>query len=271
MKKIKYIVDSFKRKYLIPIYKISNNDLLHDKVALVVGGSGGIGFAIAKKFIANGCKVIIAGTNPNKLEELKSKINDCNTLVVNLLDIKNIDSVINNAFAVYGRIDILVMSSGIHTVRPNFNFLNVSEDEYDAVMDVNIKGTFFTCQTVAKKMIDCKINGHILIISSQSALEPSWSPYRLSKRALSGMIQGLGQALLPYNIIVNAIGPGPTATSMQICYENNNIETNDNPIGRFTMPEEIAEYALLMASQLGDTIVGDTLYMSGGRGIIEIR
>lgn len=122
-------------------------------------------------------------------------------------------------------------------------------------------------QTYGRK----KIKGHILIVSSQSALEPAWSPYRISKLAISGLIKGMAQRLIGHGIVVNGIGPGPTATSMQKNYDGTNIYTPLNPIQRYTMPEEVAEVAKMLVSPLGDTIVGDTVYMSGGRGIIELR
>lgn len=75
-------------------------------------------------------------------------------------------------------------------------------------MNVNLKGTYFLCQSIAKYMIHRKINGHILIISSQSALEPSWSPYRLSKRGIEGIIEGMAQRLIEHQIVVNGLGPG---------------------------------------------------------------
>jgi len=102
-------------------------------------------------------------------------------------------------------------------------------------------------------------------------LEPAWSPYRLSKWGIKGLISGLAQQLLPYGIIVNGIGPGPTATSMQPYNDGDSIYTNQNPINRYTMPDEIAVYAEMLVSDLGNTIIGDTIYMSGGRGIIEIN
>ena len=80
-----------------------------------------------------------------------------------------------------------------------------------------------------------------------------------------------GKELLKYGIIVNAIAPGPTATNMQNYNQGDSIETNQNKIERYTMPEEISEFALLLVSDLGNTIIGDTIYMTGGRGIIDIR
>ena len=138
-------------------------------------------------------------------------------------------------------------------------------------MNLNLKSTYFLSQTVAKYMIKNKIKGHILMISSNRAVEPSWSPYSISKLGLNGITRGLAKELLKYNIIVNGIAPGPTATSMQDYQNGDSIETNQNLIERYTMPEEVAEYALLLVSDLGNTIIGDTIYMTGGRGIIDIR
>ena len=266
-----FIIGSiFKWKKEIPITTVhENGDLLKGKVALITGGSGGMGMAIARKFLDCGCKVIISGTNEAKLQEKCKELGgECSHIVINMMDVQSFPEKIEQAAKIFGRIDILVCSHGIHTKRSGFDFLNVKEDEYDKVMNVNLKGTYFICQSMAKYMISNDVKGHILIISSQSALETSWSPYRLSKRGLSGFVEGLAQKLLMKGIIVNAIGPGPTATTMQDDLIEGSIYTSDNPIERYTLPEEVAEYAKMLVSNLGDTIVGQTLYMSGGRGII---
>jgi len=266
------VVFILKWKRYIPILTTTDNDkLLDGKVALITGGSGGIGLAIAKKLLASGCKVIIAGTNELKLQQKAAEIGLDFFLTINMEEVISFDNKITEAASIYGKIDIFINCHGIHTKRKKFDFLNVTEEEYSSVMDVNLKGTYFICQSVANYMINNKIRGHFLIISSQSALEPSWSPYRLSKFGLRGITSGLAQKLLPHGIIVNAIGPGPTATTMQDGGFRGSIYTKDNPIERFTMPEEVAELAKILVSQLGDTIVGDTLYMSGGRGIIDMK
>ena len=272
MKKIvKKIIDYVKKPKLLPIIEQRDSrKLLDGKVALIVGGSGGIGLAIAKRFLKSGCKVIVAGTNEGKLKRI-AKALDCKYIVVDLTDVKSFDKVLEQAIECYGRVDILVNSAGVHVEKPGLSFLTSTEAEFDKIMDINLKAAYFLSQTFAKYFIEEKIAGHILMISSQSALEPSWSPYRLSKRGLEGITQGLAQELIKYNIVVNGIGPGPTATNMQDYKDGEIINTELNPIGRYTMPEEVAEYATLLASSLGDTIVGDTIYMSGGRGIIELR
>ena len=257
---------------MVPIVaSVPSQKLLDGKVALIVGATGGIGFAIAKKYIESGCKVILAGTNENKLKKNASELGVDAFEIIDMNKVDLFEEKIDVAEKFYGKIDILVFASGIHTKRNDLDFLNVSESEYDSVMNVNLRGAYFICQAMAKKMINNKKTGHILIISSQSALEPSWSPYRLSKKGLSGLIAGIAQKLIPYGIVVNAIGPGPTATGMQDECVGGSIYTSDNPIERYSMPAEIAEYALLLASHLGDTIVGDTIYMSGGRGIIDMH
>ena len=273
IKRIKRFIANIKPSRVEPIIvKTSDTKLLKDKTALITGGSGGIGYAIAKSFIECGCKVIIAGTNINKLEKICLELGDnCKFIQLNLRNINEFNDKINEASKYFGKINILVNSAGIHIPRKGLDFLNSTEQEYDQIMSLNLKGTYFLTQAFAKYLINNKIGGHILIISSQSALEPAWSPYRLSKWGIKGITAGLAQNLIKYGIIVNAIGPGPTATKMQDYEQGNSIYTDLNPIYRYTMPEEIAEYAKLLVSDLGNTIVGDTIYMSGGRGIIEIR
>lgn len=275
--KIKGLIYTYERAHKwqkdIPITHIKENgNLLEGKTALITGGSRGIGFAIAKKFISCGCKVIIAGTNSSKLNQKCEELGEnCKYVVINVSEISSFEAKVNEASNLFGPIDILVCSHGIHTKRENFDFLNVTNEEYDLVMNVNLKGTYFLCQNVAKNMISNKIYGHILVISSQSALEPSWSPYRLSKSGVEGIVEGMAQRLINHSIIVNGLGPGPTATTMQDDLIDGSIYTPDNPVERYTMPEEVAEFAKMLVSDLGNTIIGQTLYMSGGRGIIDRR
>ncbi|SEH46606.1 3-oxoacyl-[acyl-carrier protein] reductase [Ruminococcus flavefaciens] len=243
------------------------------KVALIAGGSGGIGLAISKILHKSGCKVIIAGTSKTKLEEIIKTFNSKNVsaLVLDYAHPESFESKVNEAVEIFNKIDIFVSSTGIHVDRDGLDFLNSTIEEYDSIMGINLRGTYFMCQQIAKYMIESNIHGHICLVSSQSALEPSWSPYRLSKLGISGITKGLAQRLLEHNIIVNAVGPGPTATGMQKNYDGSNLYTNLCPNNRYTMPEEVAEVVKLLVSDIGDTIIGDTVYMSGGRGVIDLR
>ena len=274
LKKIKHLIQVLisltKEEQKIPIVtKVEKSDLLNGKIALVTGGSGGIGEAIAKKLVESGCKVIIAGTNEEKLRSCTLRCGAQKSIVINMNDITGIDSKIAEAVSYFGKIDILVHSAGVHTKRDGLDFLNITESEYNHVMDINLKGAYFIFQKVGKYMIDNGIKGNILLVSSQKALEPSWSPYRLSKLGISGITKGIAQRLAPYGIVVNAIGPGPTATAMVDLGVNGSIYTNENVLKRYIMPEEVAEYALLLVSQLGKLIIGDTIYVTAGEGIIN--
>ncbi len=272
---IKHGIDYMKKpkEAYLPIVEVKRDgDLLAGKHALVTGGSGGIGFAIARKLVACGAKVIIAGTNEEKLRCKASELgHGSEWLRIDMLDPASFKDKVDQARSMLEGLDILVCSAGIHMNYQGLDFLNVDESQYDRIMAINLKGTYFMAQAFARCLIAHGDGGHILMVSSQSALEPAWSPYRLSKHGVSEITKGIAQRLLEHGIVVNGIGPGPTATSMQPYMPGGSINTDQNPIGRYTMPEEVAEYAALMVSSLGDTIVGDTLYMSGGRGVIEIR
>lgn len=246
-----------------PVY---NGSLLNGKVAWIVGGSGGIGSAIAKEFAANGCKVIISGTSEEKLKAICGEIgNDYSGYVkADVTKTDMLDSVIKSVVTVFGRIDILVYSSGVHC---KDSFGNVSEKTWNNVMDINLKGMYFVCQAVAGYMIKEDIKGHILTVGSASCAKPGWTPYEISKNAVRALTLGFADMLIKHGIVVNSIAPGPVATPM-LGTTNDNITWDGNPSGRMCTAEEIANIALMMVSSMGDMIVGDTYFVSGGSGTI---
>nr|MBP3258869.1 SDR family oxidoreductase [Bacilli bacterium] len=272
-KQIKRFINLFKTKNYIPIYELKNDkNLLEGNVALITGGSGGIGFAIAKSFAESGCKVIIAGTNEKKLIDNCVKIGaNSKYIILDINDVSSFDATILDAHKLFGKIDILVNCAGVHTPRKGADFMNFTEEEYDKVMNVNLKGTYFFTQAMSKYFIKNSIHAHILFISSSTAIEPAWSPYRLSKWGIKGMIPGIAQKLLKNGIVVNGIAPGSTATKLLDFEEGDSIYTTENSNERYVMPEEVANMSKMLVSSAGDMIVGETIYMSGGRGTIELR
>jgi 3-oxoacyl-[acyl-carrier protein] reductase len=268
---IKSMIYLLKEEKKIPIpTQVNTTELLEGKVALITGGTGGIGEAIAENFIQNGCKVIIAGTNERKIKNICERLGEeyIKGIQLNVIDVESMPKKIAEAVLLFPekKIDILVNSAGLinHT-----DFQNMTEQEYDAIMDVNMKGTYFMCQAMSRYMIDNKIKGHILNVSSSSSLRPAWTPYQLSKWALKGFTLGLADILIPYGIVVNAIAPGPVATQMLGKTTGDNISMINSPSGRFAMPNEIANLATYMVSDFGDLIVGDTFYITGGCGTIR--
>ena len=191
-------------------------------------------------------------------------------IVIDVLSVNDMPEKIKLAAGLFpeNRIDILVNSAGVVS---HSDFLDMSESEYDSIMDINAKGTFFMSQATAKYMIENRIKGHILNVTSSSALRPAWTPYQMSKWAVRGLTLGMADKLLPYGIIVNAIAPGPTATPMLNKNEGDSIYNAVCPAGRFAMPSEIAALATFMVSDMGDMIIGDTFYMTGGSGTITFH
>lgn len=272
---IKQGIVALKAKNIQPVMQtVGDECLLKGKTALVVGGSGGIGKAVAKAFLKNGANVVIAGTRRAKVDKVVLELGgNCAGVVVDLAEPDTFSKVIDEAAAFYGPINILVNSAGVHTEDVSMGgFLDFSVEEYDRILDINLRGVYFMVQSVAKRMISDKVsNGHILIVSSSAGNEPAWSPYRVSKWGLKGITEGMASALVPHGIVVNAIAPGSTATPLLGVEKGDSISAEDNRLGRFAMPEEIAEFAVMLASPMGDMVVGDTLYVSGGRGVCDIR
>ena len=270
IKKAIKIINS-KEKITIPEL-IGIEHLLEGRTALITGGSSGIGFAITEKFLSSGCKVIIAGSNEKKIENSCNSLNSENVkgIVIDLKEVSCLKDKIDEASKLFKdcKIDILVNCAGFN---PKKRFFDISEEDYDKTMDTNVKGTFFMCQTMANYMIKNQIKGHILNMSSSSALRPAWSPYEMSKWTIKGLTIGLADTLIPYGIVVNAIAPGPTATPMLGINENGDLDLPSSPIGRYASPEEIANLTIILVSGLGDLVVGDTLYATGGSGVISLH
>lgn len=266
---IAFLKSKLIREKIIPVnIPIVEGKLLEGKIALIIGGSGGIGLGIASSFLANGCQVIISGTNEKKLSTICQKLGENAGWV--MLDIRNINDIstkINDAVKIFGRIDILVNSAGVHCAEM---FGNVTEDTWNKVMNINLKGMYFASQEMSQYMIRNKIKGHILNISSASCVKPGWTPYEISKWGVRGMTLGFADKLVKYGIVVNSIAPGPVATSMLGREVGDNLTWNGNPTGRMATTSEIGNLAVFMVSNLGDLIVGDTYFISGGSGTICI-
>lgn len=254
------------------IVTLPRNELLQGRVALITGGTSGIGFHIAKAFLASGATVIITGRDKertalrcNELANIPGNKGRVHSLVLDNTcvecftpSIEKISSRLNV------EIDLLVNNAGVL----GGNISNATEKEYDLIMDTNMKGTFFMSQTLGRYMKRRRIQGNILNIASSSSFRPAASAYTVSKWGLRGLTLGLAKSFAPYGITVNGIAPGPTATPMLMKDKDGDISFERNPLGRFALPEEIANMAVFLVSDMGRTIVGDIVCMTGGSGLV---
>lgn len=147
-------------------------------------------------------------------------------------------------------------------------FPETSEEDYDKVLNTNLKGMYFISQIIVKYMVENKIHGNILNITFSSSLRPGVSPYIVSKWGERSLTLGLAKKYLPYGIIVNGLSPGFTLTPMLKSELDNDLDFNSSPSKRYAAPEEIGNLATIMVSDMGRMIVGDTIYATGGDGVI---
>ena len=259
----------FAQKVYMPIsHPVSSEKEFDGKVALISGGSGGIGLSIATSLQEAGCTVVIAGTSEKKLEALNNETG-LDTIIMNYSEPATFQNVVNEVVTKHGRLDIFISSAGVHT--ENVDFWSMNPIEFDRVMDINLKGVFFACQSIGKYMRESKIRGSLLIISSSRGSEPAWSPYGISKWGLKGLVAGLGKMLIPYGINVNAIAPGSTATGLIGIKEGDSITSEENGMNRLVMPDEVATLAKLLVSDSGKMIDGEVVHIAAGRGTFDIR
>ena len=256
------------------IVKLSENELLLGRSALITGGTSGIGFAVADAFLNAGAEaVVITGRSEERCIDAANKLNSIKRIhngkaFYQVLDVKAVDTFEENLKKILDKIEgrqisILCNNAGVQGAQ----FGKATVAEYDNVMETNYKGAFFLSQLVAKYMIENKIEGNIINIASSSSLRPTNSAYSLSKACIKEFTAGLSKFLIPYGIVVNGVAPGPTATPLMNKNEDSTIEHPTNPSGRYALPDEIGNMVVVLCSGIGRMIVGDIVYMTGGAGI----
>ena len=244
---------------------------LEGKVAIVTGGGSGIGKAIALAFAKEGADVIIPDINFDAAKKTAKEVEDlgCKALPLKT-DVSQrveVEFMVDETLKRFGRIDILVNNAGITIVKP---FEEFSEEEWDRVLSVNLKGVFLCSQLVGKQMIK-QGRGKIINLSSivgEIAL-PRRSAYCVSKAAIIMFTKVLAVEWAKYNINVNAIGPGYVETEMVASLVREGVVDRERlkkriPKGRLASPEEIAKLAVFLASEESDYITGETVFMDGG-------
>ena len=242
---------------------------LKDKVAIITGGSRGIGYAIAQAFLREGAKVILTASSLENAQAAAKKLQaEFPTAEVSGIspDLGNLEST-QNAFGQiidrYGRVDILVNNAGVSERTPLSDY---TEELFDKVMDLNVKGVFTATQAVVKQM-EQQGGGVILSTSSMVSLtgQPSGFAYPASKFAVNGLTVSLARELGPKGIRVNAVAPGITETDMMKAVPKEIIDPmiKQIPLRRLGQPEDIANAFVFLASEEASYITGVILSVDG--------
>lgn len=243
---------------------------LTGKVAVVTGGAQGIGEAIGLTFAQEGADVVIADILDSKARDVAEKILSTGRKSLSFgLDVSKADQVrtmVDGTLDAFGRIDILANAAGIFIKSP---IEQVSEEDWDRVINVNLKGTFLCCQAVGKAMLR-QGGGSIVNIASIAGHTPQihLGAYSPSKAGVILLTKIMAVEWAGRHVRVNAISPGPTATPMfNAIYESEtqlNRRKRAIPMNRFASPEEMARAALFLASDEAAFMTGDTLVIDGG-------
>lgn len=238
-----------------------------NKVAVVTGGNSGIGLATAKELIAQGARVVITGRNAAAVAAA-AKETGATGIVADQSDLKSIDGLVSQVKEQFGKVDVLFVNAGIATFSP---LATASEEHYDAIMNANVKGVFFTTQKFIPLFND---GGAIIFNTSVNASlgMPDTSVYAASKAAVLSLNRVLATELAPRKIRVNAVSPGPVATPLygKIGLSDEQVNGFGEILGkkillnRFAQPEEIAKTVRFLASEEASFITGTELVVDGG-------
>ena len=245
---------------------------LTDKVAIVTGASRGIGEAIAKQLSSCGAKIILIARNSDQLVTVKETIISNGGIAESIAgDVSNLNSIseiVTNTIDKWGRIDILVNNAGI--ARDNI-IMRMKEDDWDSVMNINLKGCFNGIKSVARPMIKNKAGRIINITSVIGQIgNAGQSNYAASKAGIMGLTKSMAKELGSRNITVNAVAPGYITTDMtnELNDEVKEQLKSSIPLGRLGTPDDVANLVCFLASDEAGYITGQTFNVDGGMVMI---
>ena len=249
-----------------------NQVRLENKVALITGASSGIGKGIVEQFVKQGAKVVINHFPSDKdaaaaAEMVKQLGENTLALPADISKRDQVEKMFVDAVAHFGRLDIVVSNAGIEKQIP---FQDITDDDWDKVMSVNLYGAFVVSQTAVRQMIKQGNGGKMIFISSvhEDIPFPQHTVYCATKGAVRMMMRNMAVDLAPHQININNIAPGAIATPInQAVLDNPQDKKNaesEIPWGRFGTPEEVAKVAVFLASGDSDYVTGSTYYVDGG-------
>lgn len=241
-----------------------------DKIALITGGSRGIGKSCALKLASEGCHLVINYRSDEKSAEetaAKAREHGVKALIykADIAKVNEIDGLIKFTMEQFGRIDVLINSAGISQI---IDYSKITEDDWDRMMELNEKGTFFCCQKVIEVMKEQK-SGKIVNLASTAGQMGGFIVgvnYSVSKAGVICMTKALSKVAIKFGINVNCVAPGLIDTDMTTSYPPETVASMKSgiPIGRLGSADEVADGIVFLASEKASYIVGTTLYINGG-------
>lgn len=245
---------------------------LKDKVAVVTGAAQGLGRACAECMAAEGAKIVVSDMNAEGGDSVVAAIREsggeATFIACDVGDKAQVTALIDGAVAAYGRVDSVVANAGI----VNFgDFLDLAEEDFDAVLRVNLKGVFLTGQAAARQMVKQGGGGTIITMSSINAVVaiPNILPYVTAKGGVNQLTKAMALSLADKGIRVNGIGPGSIMTEMLKSVANDKAAMHKvlarTPMGRAGEPSEIGKAAVFLASDDSSYMTGQIMYVDGGR------
>ncbi|GEN35846.1 SDR family NAD(P)-dependent oxidoreductase [Aneurinibacillus danicus] len=237
---------------------------------IVTGGSKGIGFDIARAFAELGANVMITGRNESALKEAVEQLQqfneNCFFHAADMCDVASVRHMVHSAGERFGTVDVLVNNAGVNITKP---FTEVTEEDWDTVLDTNLKGTFFASQAAARYMMEQR-KGRIINIVSQMAFVGyvKRAAYCSSKGGAVQLTKALAIELAPYGVLVNAVAPTFVETELTRPMLEDKTFREDVlrriPLGTLSQPSDVTGAVLFLASNLARFITGDTIKVDGG-------
>lgn len=245
------------------------------KTVIVTGAAQGIGRATAERFLSEGANVVLADVNAERLAQTARETGSADAMLSVVTDVArkdDVDALVTSCVDRFGRVDIMVNNAGICPIVP---FLEVSEESYDRVLGVNLKGAFLGTQIAGRQMIAQGGGGVIVNMSSINSglANPNVAPYAISKGGMNQVTSTAAVAFAPHGIRVVGVGPGTIMSEMVagdfINSAGHKAIMMRTPLGRYGEPAEIAAVVAFLASDDASYITGETIYPDGGRRVLN--
>ena len=262
---------------------MANLFCVKDKVVIITGGAGILGRGIAGHLAEEGAKIVIldraAEVGEQIVADIKAKGGEASFFLTDVLNKEILEQNKKDILAKYGRIDALLNAAGGNmagaTIGPDSTIFDLNIDAFRKVVDLNLFGTVLPTMVFADVMANQR-EGAIVNFSSESALRPLTRVvgYGAAKAAISNLTKYLaGELAIKFGegLRVNAIAPGSTATPLLGIKEGDNLYCDENGMERYIVPDEVAAYARMLVSDMGNVVIGETIHVSAGRGVFDIR